>query len=44
MLIALDMDGTLLNSNGQVSRRNKEAIVTAQKQGPYRGDRDGQGV
>lgn len=33
VLIALDMDGTLLNSNGQVSRRNKEAIVTAQKQG-----------
>lgn len=33
MLIALDMDGTLLNSNGQVSKRNKAAIAKAQKHG-----------
>ncbi|MCZ0754980.1 Cof-type HAD-IIB family hydrolase [Anoxybacillus sp. J5B_2022] len=33
MLIALDMDGTLLNSNGQISQRNKEAIVKAQAAG-----------
>ncbi|GGJ69182.1 hypothetical protein GGR02_002120 [Anoxybacillus voinovskiensis] len=33
MLIALDMDGTLLNSSGRISERNKEAIVAAQKAG-----------
>ncbi|SFA51985.1 hypothetical protein SAMN05192569_103327 [Parageobacillus thermantarcticus] len=33
MLIALDMDGTLLNSNGRVSKRNKAAIAKAQKHG-----------
>ncbi|MBB3870235.1 Cof-type HAD-IIB family hydrolase [Parageobacillus toebii NBRC 107807] len=33
MLIALDMDGTLLNSQGRVSERNKEAIAKAQKHG-----------
>jgi Cof subfamily protein (haloacid dehalogenase superfamily) len=33
MLIALDMDGTLLNSNGQISPRNKEAIIQAQTAG-----------
>jgi 5-amino-6-(5-phospho-D-ribitylamino)uracil phosphatase len=33
VLIALDMDGTLLNSQGRVSERNKAAIVAAQKQG-----------
>ena len=33
MLIALDMDGTLLNSNGQVSKRNKAVIAKAQKHG-----------
>ncbi|MBB5323156.1 hypothetical protein HNQ34_000233 [Anoxybacillus tepidamans] len=33
MLIALDMDGTLLNSSGQISQRNKEAIVEAQEAG-----------
>jgi 5-amino-6-(5-phospho-D-ribitylamino)uracil phosphatase len=29
MLIALDMDGTLLNSEGRISERNKEAILRA---------------
>jgi 5-amino-6-(5-phospho-D-ribitylamino)uracil phosphatase len=33
MLIALDMDGTLLNSEGRISEGNKEAIVRAQKAG-----------
>ncbi|ANB59265.1 HAD family hydrolase [Anoxybacteroides amylolyticum] len=33
MFIALDMDGTLLTSDGQISERNKEAIVAAQKAG-----------
>jgi 5-amino-6-(5-phospho-D-ribitylamino)uracil phosphatase len=33
MLIALDMDGTLLNSEGRISEGNKEAIVRAQKEG-----------
>lgn len=33
MLIALDMDGTLLHSDGQISQRNKEAIVEAQAAG-----------
>ncbi|QDP39323.1 Cof-type HAD-IIB family hydrolase [Radiobacillus deserti] len=32
-LIALDMDGTLLNSENQVSERNKEAIKKARAQG-----------
>lgn len=30
MLIALDMDGTLLNGDGEISRENKEAILHAQ--------------
>ncbi|WP_027409051.1 Cof-type HAD-IIB family hydrolase [Anoxybacteroides tepidamans] len=33
MLIALDMDGTLLDSNGRISERNKEAILEAQAAG-----------
>jgi 5-amino-6-(5-phospho-D-ribitylamino)uracil phosphatase len=33
VLIALDMDGTLLNANGQISERNKQAIIKAQQQG-----------
>ncbi|QPA32895.1 Cof-type HAD-IIB family hydrolase [Thermaerobacillus caldiproteolyticus] len=33
MIIALDMDGTLLNSDGQISKRNKEAIIQAQRGG-----------
>jgi 5-amino-6-(5-phospho-D-ribitylamino)uracil phosphatase len=33
VLIALDMDGTLLNSNGRVSERNKAAIAKARKHG-----------
>jgi Cof subfamily protein (haloacid dehalogenase superfamily) len=33
MLIALDMDGTLLNSYGQISARNQEAIIRAQRNG-----------
>ncbi|WP_044748159.1 Cof-type HAD-IIB family hydrolase [Bacillus alveayuensis] len=33
MLIALDMDGTLLNSEGRISERNKEAILRAQEAG-----------
>lgn len=33
VFIALDMDGTLLNSDGQISERNKEAIVAAQNAG-----------
>jgi Cof subfamily protein (haloacid dehalogenase superfamily) len=33
MLIALDMDGTLLNSNGRISERNQQAIVAAQAAG-----------
>ena len=32
-LVALDMDGTLLNSRHQVSKENKEAIQKAQEQG-----------
>lgn len=31
--IATDMDGTLLGSNGQISTKNKEAILLAQEQG-----------
>ncbi|KHL94887.1 MULTISPECIES: Cof-type HAD-IIB family hydrolase [unclassified Paenibacillus] len=33
MLIALDMDGTLLNGDGEISRENKEAILHAQRLG-----------
>lgn len=33
MLIALDMDGTLLNEDGEISRENKEAILHAQRLG-----------
>ncbi|MEK3695849.1 Cof-type HAD-IIB family hydrolase [Paenibacillus sp. FSL R10-2199] len=33
MLIALDMDGTLLNEDGEISRENKEAILQAQRLG-----------
>ncbi|WP_438493441.1 Cof-type HAD-IIB family hydrolase [Paenibacillus sp. IHBB 3054] len=33
MLIALDMDGTLLNEEGIISPENREAIVHAQNQG-----------
>ena len=32
-LIAIDLDGTLLNSNGIISEKNKEAIKKAQEQG-----------
>lgn len=32
-LVALDMDGTLLNSNKQISERNKQAIRLAQEKG-----------
>lgn len=32
-LIAIDLDGTLLNSYGQVSERNKEALIKANKNG-----------
>lgn len=34
-LVAVDMDGTLLNSGGQISERTKRAIVEAGKQGVY---------
>lgn len=33
MLIALDMDGTLLNEEGQISPKNREAIIKAQNLG-----------
>ncbi|OMD56586.1 MULTISPECIES: Cof-type HAD-IIB family hydrolase [Paenibacillus] len=33
MLIALDMDGTLLNEEGNISPKNREAIIKAQKLG-----------
>lgn len=33
MLIALDMDGTLLNEEGNISPKNREAIINAQNQG-----------
>lgn len=33
MLIALDMDGTLLNEEGNISPKNREAIMSAQNQG-----------
>ncbi len=32
-LIAIDLDGTLLNSHGEISNKNKEAIGKAMKQG-----------
>ncbi len=32
-LIAIDLDGTLLNSSGEVSIKNKEAIKKAVKKG-----------
>lgn len=32
-LIAIDLDGTLLNSNGEVSLENKNAIKNAIKKG-----------
>ena len=32
-LIAIDLDGTLLNSYGQISQKNKEAIKKAQNEG-----------
>ena len=32
-LIAIDLDGTLLNSYGEVSRENKEAIKKAKEKG-----------
>lgn len=34
-LVAIDMDGTLLNSKNQVSHRTKEAIVNARARGAY---------
>ncbi|MGG1401061.1 Cof-type HAD-IIB family hydrolase [Bacillus salipaludis] len=34
-LIALDMDGTLLNDKGEVSKGNREAIKEAQEEGIY---------
>ena len=32
-LVAIDLDGTLLNSYGEVSSKNKQAIEKAEKQG-----------
>lgn len=32
-LVAIDLDGTLLNSYGQVSEKNKEALLKAKKKG-----------
>lgn len=32
-LIAIDMDGTLLNSTGEISQKNKEAIIKATEKG-----------
>lgn len=34
-LIALDMDGTLLNSKGEISEENRKAIKEAQEKGVY---------
>ncbi|OAN13287.1 HAD family hydrolase [Photobacterium jeanii] len=34
-LVALDMDGTLLNSQGEISPRTKEAIAQARQQGVH---------
>ncbi|TYR79335.1 HAD family phosphatase [Priestia megaterium] len=33
MIIALDMDGTLLNSEGKISNRNRESIIRCQNKG-----------
>ena len=30
-LIAIDLDGTLLNSTGNISERNRQAILKAQE-------------
>ena len=32
-LIAIDLDGTLLNSNGEISSKNKQAIQNISKKG-----------
>ena len=32
-LIAIDLDGTLLNSYGEITKINREAIKTAQEKG-----------
>lgn len=32
-LVAMDLDGTLLNSSGEVSTKNKESIKNAVKKG-----------
>lgn len=32
-LIAIDLDGTLLNSSGEVSQKNKQAVKEAVKKG-----------
>ena len=32
-LIAIDLDGTLLNSYGMVSEKNKQALIEANKKG-----------
>ncbi len=37
-LIALDMDGTLLSSNLEISKENLQAIQTAQEVGSYCND------
>ena len=34
-LVALDMDGTLLSSDGTISAHNKQAIAAAREQGTY---------
>ncbi|WP_089139670.1 sugar-phosphatase [Vibrio rumoiensis] len=34
-LIAIDMDGTLLNSSGKISEQNKQAIAQARQQGVH---------
>lgn len=34
-LLAIDMDGTLLNSNKEISQRNKEALLKAKEKGVY---------
>ncbi|MCI9017224.1 MAG: HAD hydrolase family protein [Clostridia bacterium] len=32
-LVAIDLDGTLLNSNGEISNENKNSILEATKNG-----------
>ena len=32
-LVAIDLDGTLLNSNGEISNENREAIKKAMESG-----------